>query len=147
MGIREKSECGGESGQWCHDLICVLRWSPWLPCGGSESVRYTEVVLEISGGGSLYEQSDRGNGEECMDLRELLGTEWMESACGLDTRVRGGQESGMLLDLWLEQHGEWLCGLLSCKGWTETVLEGRSKLSFRCLLSTEEEIEAVSLEF
>ena len=35
-GRPECQECGGKLGQWYHDLICVLRRSPWLPGGGGE---------------------------------------------------------------------------------------------------------------
>lgn len=31
-----------------------------------------------------------------MELRDVLGAEWMESACGLDTGLRGKQESSLL---------------------------------------------------
>lgn len=35
-GLSVREECGGKLGQWYHDLICVLRRSPWLPGRGGE---------------------------------------------------------------------------------------------------------------
>lgn len=51
------------------------------------------IVLEGSSGGSLTEERGRGNGEEWMYLRNVLGAEWMKTAHGLD--IRGDGKTGI----------------------------------------------------
>lgn len=45
--------------------------------------------MEGSSGGSLIEERGRGNGEEWMYLRNVLGVEWMKIVYGLDIRGDG----------------------------------------------------------
>ena len=52
-------------------------------------------ILEINGGDGLDGKSDRGNGEEWTDLRDVLGAERMESACGVDTGERKTEIKGV----------------------------------------------------
>lgn len=52
-------------------------------------------ILEITGGDGLDGKSDRGNGEEWTGLRDVLGAERMESACGVDTGERKTEIKGV----------------------------------------------------